>query len=153
MDYQPKPIDTASVNLHPDILALTEQLAENAHEVWAVARLAQGWTFGTARDDAAKKHPCLIPYGDLPESEKVHDRNTDAFLAEMTAELVDHVVARHPRRLVDDRHSMDGGWLAPGHITFRVTFLGRSVWVSWLRGSARTPARPSRPSHLSRRRV
>lgn len=75
MGYRPKPIDTAGVDLPADILALTEQLAENAHEVWATARLAQGWTFGPARDDAAKKHPCLIPYGELPESEKLHDRN------------------------------------------------------------------------------
>jgi hypothetical protein len=38
--------------------------------------MEQGWTFGPVRDDAHKKHPCLIPYADLPESEKVHDRNT-----------------------------------------------------------------------------
>ena len=76
MDYQPRPIDTARVVLPAEVLALTEKLAENAHEVWAATRLAQGWTFGPARDDAAKKHPCLIPYGELPESEKVHDRNT-----------------------------------------------------------------------------
>ena len=36
----------------------------------------QGWTYGPARDDAAKKHPCLVPYADLPESEKAYDRNT-----------------------------------------------------------------------------
>jgi hypothetical protein len=76
MSYQPRPIDTTGVVLSPDLLALTEQLAENAHEVWARARLAQGWTYGPARDDAGKRHPCLIPYADLPESEKVHDRNT-----------------------------------------------------------------------------
>lgn len=76
MTYEPRPIDTAGVRLTGDVLALTEQLAENAHEVWAKTRLAQGWTYGPARDDTAKKHPCLIPYADLPESEKVHDRNT-----------------------------------------------------------------------------
>lgn len=27
------------------------------------------------RDDARKTHPCLIPYAELPEEEKVHDRN------------------------------------------------------------------------------
>jgi len=76
MPYEPRPIDTSAVALTPDILALTEQLAENAHEVWAKVRTEQGWTFGPARDDVNKKHPCLIPYADLPESEKVHDRNT-----------------------------------------------------------------------------
>jgi hypothetical protein len=30
------------------------------------------------RDDANKKHPCLVPYADLPESEKEYDRKTSA---------------------------------------------------------------------------
>ena len=28
------------------------------------------------RDDALKQHPCLIPYEELPEEEKVYDRNS-----------------------------------------------------------------------------
>lgn len=36
--------------------------------------MAEGWTFGPQRDDPAKKHPCLVPYADLPESEKDYDR-------------------------------------------------------------------------------
>ncbi len=76
MTYEPKPLDTTAVVLPPDVVALTEQLAENAHEVWAVTRIKQGWTFGPVRDDANKKHPCLVPYADLPDSEKVYDRGT-----------------------------------------------------------------------------
>jgi len=34
----------------------------------------QEWQYGAVRDDARKRHPCLIPYDDLPESEKEHDR-------------------------------------------------------------------------------
>jgi hypothetical protein len=74
--YQPKPIDTANVTLNPEILALTEQLAENAHDLWAAQRLADGWQLGEVRDDAKKLHPCLIAYADLPESEKTYDRQT-----------------------------------------------------------------------------
>jgi ryanodine receptor 2 len=76
MMYTPNPLDTATVVLPPDLMALTERLAENTHEVWAKARLEQGWTYGPTRDDGAKTHPCLIPYAALPESEKVYDRNT-----------------------------------------------------------------------------
>jgi ryanodine receptor 2 len=74
--YIPKPIDTSAVTLPNDLLALTEKLAEHAHDVWAALRLSQGWTYGPARDDAKKHHPCLIPYSKLPESEKDADRNT-----------------------------------------------------------------------------
>jgi len=74
-EYQPSPIDTSQVELSPEIEELTEKLAENAHDIWARQRLADGWTYGAVRDDARKEHPCLIPYADLPESEKQYDRN------------------------------------------------------------------------------
>lgn len=35
----------------------------------------EGGIRGPKRDDAAKKHPDLVPYADLPESEKQYDRN------------------------------------------------------------------------------
>jgi ryanodine receptor 2 len=74
--YTPSPIDTATVALTPELLALTERLAENAHALWAAQRFAQGWTLGSQRDDAKKLHPCLVPYADLPEKEKEFDRTT-----------------------------------------------------------------------------
>jgi hypothetical protein len=76
MSYQPDPIDTSAVQLSPELRALTERLAEHAHDLWALQRLGDGWTYGPQRDDKAKKHPCLVPYGDLPEAEKEYDRKT-----------------------------------------------------------------------------
>jgi len=72
--YQPKPIDTSRIELSDDLHGLIELLAENAHDNWALKRIREGWTLGPNRDDAAKKHPDLIPYKDLPESEKDYDR-------------------------------------------------------------------------------
>lgn len=74
--YMPQPVDTASVELPSELMPLTEQMARNVHEVWAQTRISQGWTYGPVRDDERKLHPCLVPYEDLPESEKVYDRNT-----------------------------------------------------------------------------
>jgi hypothetical protein len=74
MNYHPKPIDTAHVELTPETLGLTEQLAENAHDVWAVKRLAEGWTLGPRKDSDLKQTPLLVPYAELPESEKEYDR-------------------------------------------------------------------------------
>ena len=76
MNYIPKPIDTSGIELPEDIKLLTEQLAENTHEHWAAGRLSEGWTLGPQRSDAKKRHPCLVPYRELPESEKQYDRNT-----------------------------------------------------------------------------
>lgn len=75
-DYTPMPLDISDVELSEDLLILTERLAKNIHEVWAKSRMDQGWTYGPTRDDVRKKHPCLIPYEELPEEEKDYDRNT-----------------------------------------------------------------------------
>ena len=74
MNYIPQPISTNAVELSPEILQLTELLAKNAHEIWAKKRKDEGWKLGPARNDAIKEHPCLVPYEDLPESEKEYDR-------------------------------------------------------------------------------
>ena len=74
MNYQPAPIDASAVVLPPGLQGLTERLAENAHDLWAKQRFKEGWSWGPKRDDAAKKHSCLVPYAQLPESEKEYDR-------------------------------------------------------------------------------
>jgi len=76
MAYNPRPIDTSEIILSEQLLELTEQIAENVHEVWAAGRIAEGWTYGEKRDQELKQTPCLLPYGELPESEKDYDRNT-----------------------------------------------------------------------------
>ena len=74
--YIPQPIDTSSIELTGELSALTEKLAQNVHEIWAQGRIAEGWKYGETRNDKLKLHPCLRPYGQLPESERAYDRNT-----------------------------------------------------------------------------
>ena len=76
MTYIPKPIDTADITLSAELQELTEEMARNVHEVWSQTRINDGWTYGPERNDVQKKHPCLVPYDELPESEKEYDRNT-----------------------------------------------------------------------------
>lgn len=75
-NYIPKPIDTKDVELPDALQALAEDIAKNVHEVWSAGRMKDGWTYGVERDDALRKHPCLVPYEELSESEKEYDRNT-----------------------------------------------------------------------------
>ena len=74
--YTPQPVDTSNIRLQPELLGLTEQIAANVHAVWARQRIAEGWKYGTRRNDERKEHPCLVPYNDLPENEREYDRNT-----------------------------------------------------------------------------
>lgn len=74
--YDPIPVDTSDVVLPAELLALTERIAENVHDVWAAGRIAEGWTYGPAKDSEKKTTPLLVAYSDLPDEEKAYDRNT-----------------------------------------------------------------------------
>ena len=74
--YNPKPIDTKDVVLPEELETLIERIAENVHDIWAVGRIAEGWVYGEQKNNEKKTNPCLVPYSDLPESEKEFDRNT-----------------------------------------------------------------------------
>ena len=74
MSYEPKSPDLTRVQIPADLINLVEQLAEITHENWVRQRLADGWRHGQYRDDLHKEHPCIVPYEDLPESEKEYDR-------------------------------------------------------------------------------
>ncbi len=86
-DYTPTPMDLSSVDLPESLIQLSERIAENVHEVWAKARMDEGWTYGEKRDDIHKKHPCLVPYDELPEEEKEYDRNTAMNTIKMVKKL------------------------------------------------------------------
>lgn len=75
MTYTPRPIDTGHAALPTDLAPLVERLAENAHDLWAARRLAEGWTHGPWRDDARRTTPNLVSYAELPETEKEYDRD------------------------------------------------------------------------------
>lgn len=54
LDYIPEPMDLSSVDLPESLIQLSERIAENVHEVWAKARMDEGWTYGEKRDDIHK---------------------------------------------------------------------------------------------------
>lgn len=76
MEYKPEPIDTSDIELPEELLALTEKIAENVHDVWAVGRMAEGWTYGPVKNIDKKVTNQLVAYDELPEEERDYDRNT-----------------------------------------------------------------------------
>jgi ryanodine receptor 2 len=90
-------IDASQVQLSAELLEVTEVLARHAHETWVRMRLDEGWTLGPRRDDDRREHPCLVPYAQLPETERETDRQmTLATLKAMRA-LGFEISRREPR--------------------------------------------------------
>lgn len=82
--YQPKTIDLPNVKLPDGFEEIREAIAANAHDTWAMERQSEGWTYGLKRDDNKLETPDMVPYGQLPESEKQYDR----LMAEDTLRLL-----------------------------------------------------------------
>ena len=74
--YTPRPINTEDIELPDGLVLLTEEIAANVHDVWAAGRISEGWRYGEKKDTDKKLTPLLVPYDELPESEKEYDRNT-----------------------------------------------------------------------------
>ena len=74
MSYTPTPLETSAIVLPEELSALGERLAENAHDVWAAQRLADGWSL--VRNEKTKRNNipawCLTP--SCRKSEKEYDR-------------------------------------------------------------------------------
>lgn len=94
-EYEPHPINVDNIPLDGDLEELQEAIAENAHDVWAVARIKEGWTYGKERDDDNLKHPDLVPYTALPDSEKEYDRIMAFNTIKLVKKLGFDIVKRH----------------------------------------------------------
>lgn len=86
-EYIQTPVESHSTSIPKELGSLVEEMSKNVHKVWAQTRFAQGWTYGEERNDAEKKHPCLVPYEELSEEEKTYDRNTSVETIKFILEL------------------------------------------------------------------
>ena len=46
---------------------------EATHKNWMKTKEADGWKYGPVKDVEKKEHPCMRPWEELPESQKVKD--------------------------------------------------------------------------------
>jgi hypothetical protein len=60
MGFNPVPADLSEVDLPPITAAVVHVLAQNAHDVWSVAKLKAGWSWGLVNDNARKLHADLL---------------------------------------------------------------------------------------------
>uniref|UniRef100_A0A8D0GF69 Ryanodine receptor 1 n=1 Tax=Sphenodon punctatus TaxID=8508 RepID=A0A8D0GF69_SPHPU len=73
--FTPYPVDTIQIVLPPHLERIREKLAENIHELWALTRIEQGWTYGP-QDIKHKRNPRLVTYSLLDERTKKTNRDS-----------------------------------------------------------------------------
>lgn len=47
--------------------------ASASHENWFKEKQADGWSYGPVKDPDNKRHPCFVPFGELPIEQQIKD--------------------------------------------------------------------------------
>lgn len=69
-------------------LALEGATPEQVHASWLALKTSEGWVYGPVKDVSSKTHPCMLPYAELPESQRKKDGLYLAVVRAMAASLV-----------------------------------------------------------------
>lgn len=56
-----------------DALADPDQSPRESHVNWMHEKLRDGWTYGATTNDEKKTHICLVPYDNLPPTQRAKD--------------------------------------------------------------------------------
>jgi hypothetical protein len=54
--------------------AFPDATPEDSHNNWMAGKIANGWVYGEVKDLVAKTHPCIMPFDQLPESQRKKDK-------------------------------------------------------------------------------
>lgn len=46
---------------------------EDSHKSWLAEKERDGWIYGRVKDPASKRHPCMVPYDQLPAAQQAKD--------------------------------------------------------------------------------
>lgn len=65
----------------------------DSHESWLKHKLEDGWTYGPVKDPEKKQHPCMVPYEELPQEQKLKDQ----FLLTVVMAFSPHELQRKER--------------------------------------------------------
>lgn len=44
-----------------------------SHQNWYDEKLADGWSYGPEKDPENKRHPCMVPFSELPIEQQIKD--------------------------------------------------------------------------------
>lgn len=125
---------------------------QQLHEAWMRHKAADGWTYGAAKDQAAKTHPCMVAYDELPEAQRVKDYLFGAAVRTLLA--LPRPLAAPAAPALSQAESLRAGIAQELARGLDVQFIGAREWHDRLYGSglAFAPGQVRRvPAELARR--
>lgn len=54
-------------------IANPDSTPEDSHNSWLAEKETDGWVYGEVKDPDKKEHPCMVPYDQLPQEQRVKD--------------------------------------------------------------------------------
>jgi hypothetical protein len=64
----------SGVTFHLENLAAGVEPSPSAsHDAWLKDKAEAGWTYGLVKDVERKRHPCFVPYDQLPAEQRMKD--------------------------------------------------------------------------------
>lgn len=86
-DWDEAPVDLKTLTRSGVRGVLRGDTPIESHERWVAGKRAQGWVYGPVKDAERKTHPCLLPWQELPQGDKVKDVLFATLVCEMHAAL------------------------------------------------------------------
>jgi len=77
--------------------AEVELLARMEHARWTAERRLAGWTHGIEKCPERKTHPCLVPWNELPDGPREHDRQAVRNIPRLLEMTGEKICRRAPR--------------------------------------------------------
>lgn len=68
-------------------LAHPDSLPADSHESWLRVKVDDGWQWGSKKDATLKRHPCIMPFEQLPKEQQIKDHLFTAIVHACSANL------------------------------------------------------------------
>lgn len=65
---------TSAINGVKFHIANPDASDSHSHDEWLREKVKDGWVYGEVKDTAAKTHPCIVPFEELPLDQQLKDK-------------------------------------------------------------------------------
>lgn len=69
--------------------------ASASHDNWREDKVADGWTWGPAKDPDKKQHPCMVAFDELPIQQRLKDYLFKSIVHALQSDVPEHLISKY----------------------------------------------------------